>query len=102
MGAHEAIAGDLKSFGGLLRCTVCGVENTLPSDDSRWARKVGSLLRTGWPKHCGYTMRWVTDSQLAEERRKDASAHDDLPTDMTPDEWISVQQARGQPRSDDA
>jgi hypothetical protein len=53
---HEAIAQDLAGFGGILRCTRCGIE-----------RNVGDIslhLRDGWPLHCGYTMRWITESEL--------------------------------------
>jgi hypothetical protein len=56
------IGSDLFSqFGGILRCTECGEEHTLSS------LLAGKYLANGWPKHCGYTMRWVTDRELAAE-----------------------------------
>lgn len=55
----DSIAAELQVFGGLLRCTKCGLE--LPLGE------VGPRLRHGWPRHCGYTMRWVTQRQLDEE-----------------------------------
>lgn len=58
---HVKIADDLADFGGLLLCTVCGREQPLGD--------VAGNLREGWPKCCGYTMRWVTARQLAEEDR---------------------------------
>lgn len=58
---HAAIGADLQGFGGILRCRVCGAEQPLGD--------VGASLRHGWPKCCGYTMRWVTQRQLDEEAR---------------------------------
>lgn len=55
---HDMIGADLQGFGGVLRCTVCGHEEPLGN--------VAPNLRHGWAKHCGYTMRWVTQSQLDE------------------------------------
>jgi hypothetical protein len=40
---------------GVLRCLTCGREE--PVD--------GRYFSIGWPKCCGYTMRWITASQLA-------------------------------------
>jgi hypothetical protein len=58
-----AIAADLSGFGGVLRCTQdCGMPMRL--DEERIAR----YLRDGWPKCCGYTMRWVTQRELDEEK----------------------------------
>jgi hypothetical protein len=59
MGLAEKIGADLRGFGGLLRCTVCGREEPLGD--------VGTNLATGWPKCHDYTMRWVTAKQLEEE-----------------------------------
>lgn len=56
---HDTIGHDLNGFGGLLRCLLCGIERPLGD--------TGGHLREGWPKCCGYTMRWVTRRQLAEE-----------------------------------
>jgi hypothetical protein len=57
---------DAKGVVGILRCTVCGTEHPLGA--------IGNKLRDGWPKCHGYTMRWVTARQLAEESstREDA------------------------------
>jgi hypothetical protein len=57
---HSAIAADLSGFGGILRCTECG-----------WTRPLGDVacrLRSGWPECCGYTMTWVTQRELDEEK----------------------------------
>ena len=58
-GLHSAIAADLAPFGGILRCGTCHGERSLGD--------VGANLCHGWPKCCGYTMRWVTQRQLDEE-----------------------------------
>jgi hypothetical protein len=55
----DSIARDLPRFGGILRCTTCSAE--LPLGD------IAFKLARGWPKCCGYTMRWVTQRQLDEE-----------------------------------
>jgi len=56
----EKIGSDLQHFGGLLRCVEpnggCGRELPLGS--------VGDKLAHGWPKCCGYTMRWITERQF--------------------------------------
>lgn len=54
---HTAIAKDLSKLGGLLRCNTCEFEQPLGN--------VGEKLSMGWPKHCGYTMTWVTARELA-------------------------------------
>ncbi len=59
MSIAERIGKELQGFGGVLRCTVC--EREKPLGD------VSEKLATGWPKCCGYTMRWITASQLTEE-----------------------------------
>ncbi len=54
----QNIANELNPFGGILRCSRCGIEG-----------KVGDVslhFRDGWPTHCGYTMTWVTQLQLDE------------------------------------
>lgn len=53
---HGAIARDLDGFGGFLRCETCGHRKVLGD--------VGYKLRHGWPKCCGYTMRWWTRRQV--------------------------------------
>lgn len=40
--------------GGYLRCEYCGHRAALRSE----------YWRTGWPQHCGYTMRWWTQRQI--------------------------------------
>lgn len=57
MTIHESIGADLRSFGGYLRCEECGARCDLGD--------VGERLANGWPKHCGYTMRWWTARQVA-------------------------------------
>lgn len=57
---HREIGFQLQGFAGVLRCTVCGREEPLGY--------VASRLANGWPKCHGYTMRWVTARQLAEEK----------------------------------
>lgn len=58
---HETIAGELMGFGGLLRCSVCG--------EKEHFGRIATNLRSGWPKHCGFTMSWVTEKQLQEEAK---------------------------------
>jgi hypothetical protein len=48
--------GTLQSFGGFLRCEGCGNRKQLGD--------VGRKLRDGWPRCCGYTMRWWTQRQI--------------------------------------
>lgn len=57
-GVAEKIATDLADFGGHLECTVCGHEEEVGD--------IANQLSTGWKKHCGYTMAWVTARQEAE------------------------------------
>ena len=52
----EKVAASLDGFGGILRCEVCGRKRMLGN--------VGMKLANGWPKHCGYTMRWWTQRQI--------------------------------------
>lgn len=59
---HVKIAKDLKHFGGKLQCMECGYEQPLGH--------IASKLKSGWPKHCGYTMRWWTERQLKGELPK--------------------------------
>lgn len=69
-GVHAAIAADLEGFGGVLRCTgACKRES--PLDEACIAR----YLRDGWPKCCGYTMRWVTQRQMDELAVEYRTAH---------------------------
>jgi hypothetical protein len=57
---NQQLGGALSGFGGELRCMTCG--RVSPLGD------VGDRLTNGWPKCCGYTMRWVTARQMAKER----------------------------------
>lgn len=47
----------LGGFGGFLRCESCGAERPLGDPGAR-------VTGGGWPKHCGYTMRWWTQRQI--------------------------------------
>lgn len=52
----EKIASDLRGFGGVLRCEKC-----------YYARSLGDVayyLHAGWPRCCGYTMRWWSQRQI--------------------------------------
>jgi hypothetical protein len=44
--------------GGFLRCENCGRQEELGRTD------IAVNLRQGWPKCCGYTMRWWTQRQI--------------------------------------
>ena len=64
---NSSVAADLAGFGGILRCADgCGREQPLGD--------IAGSLRSGWPKCCGYTMRWVTQRQLDEEARGGSGA----------------------------
>lgn len=50
-------AGIEDTHGGFLRCETCHhVEPTKPAS--------GSYFQLGWPRCCGYTMRWWTARQV--------------------------------------
>lgn len=57
-GVHEAIGSSLGSFGGFIRCETCGSQAPMSGD------RAGRYTRHGWPKCCGYTMRWWTQRQV--------------------------------------
>lgn len=57
----SALAETLTKMGGVLRCSMCGKQNTL----ARHPFVIASYMRRGWPECCGYTMIWVTARQLA-------------------------------------
>jgi len=59
---YAEIAEDGAAAGGVLRCTTCKREQ--PVGD---AGDVGNYYRHGWPRCCGYTMKWVTRRLLDEE-----------------------------------
>ena len=52
---QRSMTNALSGFGGYLRCETCFTEMRL-GDPGR--RVAGGQ---GWPKCCGYTMRWWTD-----------------------------------------
>lgn len=52
------IGAALEGFGGVLRCETCGrTIEMLPGD-------AGLYTSSGWPRCCGYTMRWWTQRQI--------------------------------------
>lgn len=53
----EAMSGALSGYGGYLRCEECGRKRMLGDPAHR-------VLTAGWPKCCGYTMRWWTQRQI--------------------------------------
>ncbi len=53
---YGAIDDELTGFGGYLRCETCGAVQPLGSP--------GEKVKHGWPKCCGYTMRWWTQRQI--------------------------------------
>lgn len=53
---HQNIGKELYHFGGILKCNKCGKERSLGSIENK--------LANGWPKCCGYTMRWITARQM--------------------------------------
>jgi hypothetical protein len=59
----SSIGSELQGFGGHLECTVCGHKAPLGN--------VGRRLSVGWPKCCGYTMRWWTNRELATREGRD-------------------------------
>lgn len=50
------VGSDLAPFGGFLQCLTCKSEQELGD--------VAAKLANGWPKCCGYTMRWWTQGQI--------------------------------------
>lgn len=58
MSIQNKIGDTLQSFGGYLECTECGHKKPLGN--------AGNKLANGWPKCCGYTMRWFTQKELDE------------------------------------
>lgn len=60
-----AINAECSGIGGLLRCTVCLREEPLGDVG---ARTTGG----GWPRCCGYTMRWLTQRELDAEAGRGA------------------------------
>lgn len=60
---HQKIGADLQEFGGRLECKTCGHQQDLGD--------VPQKLAGGWPKHCGYTMTWITARQERELKGSD-------------------------------
>ena len=55
---HTAIGASLDQFGGILRCETCRAERSMVPGDA------GYYTAKGWPKCCGYSMRWWTQRQI--------------------------------------
>jgi hypothetical protein len=53
----EIMSDALAGFGGYLRCETCGRSADVGNAGER-------VTSTGWPKCCGYTMRWWTQRQI--------------------------------------
>lgn len=66
--ASEATAG----FGGYLRCESCGRRSR-----SLTKMQQASYYADGWPRCCGYTMRWWTQRQI--DAAEVPPVADDLP-----------------------
>lgn len=62
MSVHEKIGSELKGFGGHLNCETCGHQQELGN--------AGKYMRTGWPKHCGQTLRWITQNEIDAAKRE--------------------------------
>lgn len=58
----EHVPDTLAAMGGVLRCHECDHEERLA------AKLIAYYLRNGWPRHCGYTMEWVTQRLLDAEK----------------------------------
>lgn len=56
---QDTISKGLYGFGGYLKCFACG--KTQPIGD------IGNKIAHGWPKCCGYTMTWITNSLKPKE-----------------------------------
>lgn len=67
-----AIGAALDPFDGFLRCEECGHERQMQKGDA------GYYTSKGWPKHCGYSMRWWTQRQV------DAGEVPEFGTHVTP------------------
>jgi hypothetical protein len=57
MTLSNSISGALDGFGGYLRCETCRRCEPLGNPGRR-------VTGEGWPKCCGYTMRWWTQRQI--------------------------------------
>lgn len=57
-GMEQSISDSLNGFGGFLRCETCHRQRDLKDGDA------GYYTSHGWPKCCGYTMRWWTQRQI--------------------------------------
>lgn len=55
-----SVAESLHGFGGFLRCEECGYRPFVALTDADTTH----YLANGWPRHCGYTMRWWTQRQI--------------------------------------
>jgi hypothetical protein len=52
-----------KIYGGELRCEKCGIKIKPNKHD------IAVFLQSGWPYHCGETMRYVSAKELDEEKK---------------------------------
>lgn len=57
-GVHDAIGDALTPLGGYLRCETCRDGHPMAPGEA------GRYTAAGWPKCCGYTMRWWTRRQI--------------------------------------
>lgn len=53
-----ALADALAGLGGFLLCEKCGDRRPLRGQSIR------DHVQSGWPRCCGYTMRWWTQRQM--------------------------------------
>ena len=51
---HDDLHTQTEGFGGYLRCETCRATGDVKPH----------YWQTGWPKCCGYTMRWWTQRQI--------------------------------------
>lgn len=56
---ESVAAGIEETHGGFLRCETCRRVAPIAPEGG------GTYFRMGWPKCCGYTMRWWTARQIA-------------------------------------
>ena len=59
---HKRMGEDLAGLGGVHRCKVCGHQT-----EPLTAEQISSYLKSGWPRHCGQGMRWITQRELDQE-----------------------------------
>lgn len=62
---EKIIVDELTEFEGHLECNSCHHTEDLTPED------IGKYMKTGWPKHCGYTMTWITKNQELQNAKQD-------------------------------